>query len=72
VSMYIITDHQTGRQTTVGSLGAAYDWMRRAPNATVCDLDGVICATTRQGLFRPCDAHGFPVKIARDPSTTKP
>ncbi len=70
--MYIITDHQTGRQTTVSSLSAAYDRMREAPNATVCDRDGVICATTRHGLFRPCDARGFPVKIGRDSSSMKP
>ena len=68
VSMYIIT----GRQTAASSLGAACDRIREIPDATVCDRDGVICATTRRGLFKTCDSRGFPVRVVHVPSSTKP
>lgn len=62
--MFTITDHRSGRTHTAPDLASARAAIQGAQEATVCDEDGVIRATTRNGIYTPCNEHGFPEKAS--------
>lgn len=64
--MFTIIDHHSNRTHTAPCLASARAAIRDLPDATVCDQDGVIRATTRNGVSTPRDEHGFPERTAHE------
>lgn len=58
--MFTVIDHSNRQTHSAGTLEEARADVQNLPNATVCDEDGVIRATTRGGVYTPCNVHGFP------------
>lgn len=62
--MFIITDHSTATASSTPDLASALQALKSLTEGTVCDQDGVIRAETRQGVYTPCNEHGFPFPAA--------
>lgn len=63
--MFIITDHSTATASSTPDLASAMQALKGLQEGTVTDRDGVIRGEVRQGVYIPCNEHGFPLRESR-------